>query len=276
MVHRRALPFALLLTLVVGACGRTPAPPLAELVKAEGPVDRQPGTAQAAWTGAAIGTGFLIGDAARTADGGAQLALAGGQATIAMLPRTILRFGRGKGNASKLAVETGAIDLAGSGSYALDIGDLKLTNNARVHVTANGKGASTLELTLGDAQVTSSSGQTIELALGTTIDLALDLPATADAGVARADAVADAELEIDAAPPAVGAATIAVTGKKAEILDANATWRPVPEGVTTIARGARLRIGAGTTATVTAGGATLELGSGAKFAIAQDDTITIE
>jgi hypothetical protein len=63
---------------------------LAELTKADGPVDKQQGSQP--WGGAPVGTEFFFGDAARTGDGGAQLEVAGG-AQIAMQKHTVLRFG---------------------------------------------------------------------------------------------------------------------------------------------------------------------------------------
>ncbi|MBA2539150.1 MAG: hypothetical protein H0V17_05900, partial [Deltaproteobacteria bacterium] len=57
------------------ACSKKSA--IATLDKADGPIDRQPAGASP-WAGAPVGTGFFLGDAARTADGGAQLTLAGG------------------------------------------------------------------------------------------------------------------------------------------------------------------------------------------------------
>ena len=44
---------------------------IAELTQADGPVERQEGAAD--WKPAAIGTEYVIGDAARTAEGSAQL-----------------------------------------------------------------------------------------------------------------------------------------------------------------------------------------------------------
>ena len=72
-----------------GACSHKVAA-LAELTKADGPVERQ-ADAQGAWAGAPVGAKFYLGDAVRTADGGAELLLAGA-ARIAMQPHTVLRF----------------------------------------------------------------------------------------------------------------------------------------------------------------------------------------
>ena len=80
-----------------------------------------------------VGARFYVGDAARTADGAAYLAVLG-SAKITMQPHTVLRFG-GQAGEGKIAVELGAIDLSGTGSYGLDIGDVRLSKGS-VRVTA--------------------------------------------------------------------------------------------------------------------------------------------
>ena len=55
------------------ACGGHKKPSIAELTKADGPVERQEGSPSAAWVGAAVGAQFYLGDAVRTADGAAEL-----------------------------------------------------------------------------------------------------------------------------------------------------------------------------------------------------------
>src|SRR5687767_11911115 len=78
---------------------------IAKLATADGPVQREEGGGP--WSAAPIGTGFYLGDAARTAAGGAELVVVGG-AKLAMQPHTVLRFG-GKARDRRMAVETGAV-----------------------------------------------------------------------------------------------------------------------------------------------------------------------
>ena len=253
---------------MLAACGGKHG--IAELKKADGPIDRQ--EEQSAWKAAEIGAQFYLGDAARTADGGAQLQISG--AMIAMQPHTILRFG-GTGEQSKISVELGAVDLTGNGNYGLDIGDVKLSKNGTVRITAHGKGqAETAELTVGEAQLVKPGGQTIDLIVGAAIELGGDAKPPVDAGVAAVDAGA-------VAPDAAGAVasgdtTVEITGKKAEILDAGATiWKPLPAGAGAFAKGSKIRLGLGTTARVTGGALTIELASGARAA--NDDAgLTVE
>src|SRR4051812_48377073 len=81
------------------ACGGKKKGGIAELTKAEGPVERQPGVGT--WQGATIGTRFYLGDGARTADGAAQITLTGGQ-VLEMQPHTMLRFGPGANNSTNI------------------------------------------------------------------------------------------------------------------------------------------------------------------------------
>ncbi len=241
---------------------------IAELKKADGPVERQ--EAQAAWKGIEVGAQFYLGDAARTADGGALLDITG--AVIAMQPHTILRFG-GSSDATKISVELGAVDLTGNGNYGLDIGDVKLSKNGTLRITAHGKGqAETAELTVGEAQLIKPGGQAIDLIVGDAIALGDgDKPSGVDAGVA-----------VDAAPPdaaviASGDATVEVTGKKAELQEPGATiWKPLPAGAGAFAKGAKIRLGAGTTAKLTSGPTTLEISTGSRALLGDDMVFAVE
>ena len=269
---RNGLGLLSLVAAVSCGCGKQPAA-IAELAKAKGPVDRQQGASD--WVQAAIGTKFFFGDAARTADGSAMLEVAAG-AQIAMQPHTILRFG-GKPDRQQIAVELGAIDLTGTGSFGLDIGDVKLSKGT-VRITAKGKGEGTIELTLGDAQVTSVGGETIALVLGKVVDLGLGevvVTTVRDAGVADAP-LADAP--IDAPEVASGDdATIEVIGKRAEIqAPGEKSWRPLPAGAGQLAKGAKVRMGAGTSATLISKGLTLEMAGGSRAVLGEDLSFAVE
>jgi hypothetical protein len=105
--------YACLVAALLCACSKK-LTPIAELTKAEGPVEREDasGTRKAA----ALGTKYFIGDAAHTAESLATLQIGGaGGAQIRMQRKTTLRFG-GRLGESKIAVEGGAIDLSGTGS----------------------------------------------------------------------------------------------------------------------------------------------------------------
>ncbi len=263
---------ALLTLLLLLACGNKKTS-IAELRKLDGPVDRQEG--KGAWKGAKVGTKFYLDDAARTADGGAQLEVVG-NALIAMQPHTILRFGGTQKN-NKIAVELGTIELTGTGSYGFDLGDVRLSRNGTVRITANPGGKPKVELTLGEAQVSTLQGQTIDLVVGTPIEVGLETVAVTpvvDAGVPDAAPPADAA-EPDAAPVSDGAA-LEVTGKKAEVLMPGETKWTTVDGTSSLPKGAKLRVGSGSTAKLTSQGTTLELAGGSRVAIGDNEELVIE
>jgi hypothetical protein len=258
-------------SVVSGACGGKKSPAIAELTKADGPVEKQ--ASEAPWAGASVGTKFFIGDAARTADGSAQLEVTGG-AQIAMQPHTVLRFGGKQGN-SKIAVELGAIDLSGTGSYGLDVGDVRLSKGT-LRITAKGKGQSSVELTIGDAQVSDINGNTIDLVIGQIVDLTMDVEVKSiDAGVG--DAPVDAPIDASEVVASTTEALVEVTGKKAEIqLAGEKDWKPLPAGAGVLPKGAKLRLGGGTTAKVTARGTTLDMGGGSRMTLSDDLSFVID
>lgn len=264
----RALAIIVVMIAGCGMCG-SKQQEIAKLEKADGPVDRQT-AGESAWAGAEVGTKYFLGDAARTAEGGAELSLAGG-AQIGMQKHTVLRFG-GKGGQSRIAVELGSIDLSG-GDLDLDVGAVKVGKNGRVRITARGDGKADIKLTLGDAQITSLGGVTTTLELDKNLELTTEVTAVpvADAGVP--DAPPDAAAE-PPKPVATGA-TIDVTGKKGEMLIAGETkWAPLPEGSSELPKGAKIRIGGGTSAKLTAGGTSLAIAGGSRATFT--DTISLE
>lgn len=238
---------------------------IAELTAAEGPVERQEGNG--AWTGADIGTKYYLGDAARTADGGADLKLAGA-ALIKMDKYTVLRFGGGTNGAAKIAVELGAIELRGAGKYGLDVGDVNVKDNGAVRITAKGQGKSTIELLVGDAELASIDGSIVELEIGQVIDLGIGEVKVIDAGVVPIDAPVDAPVQDG---------TIEVKGDKAEILLAGETkWQPLPEGSAKLEKGSSIRLGKRTSAKVIANGVTLALGGSSRMSVGKELELGLE
>lgn len=250
------------------ACGDQKSQGIAELTKADGPVDRQVGAQT--WTSAKVGTHYFFGDAARTADGAAQLRISGGKALIAMQPHTILRFG-GKDGSRKIALELGAIDVSGDGLIGFSDADVRLTGGT-VRLTSKGNGKTDIELTLGTAEVTSTSGQRLELTVGSVVsfgDFDVAVTNVRDAGVPG--------VALDAAVLVADGGTYDVTGKKAEIQAVGATtWAPLPEGQGVLQPGSKLRLGMGTTARIVARGTTLELGGGTRMTLTEQSMMLLE
>ena len=187
-----------------------------------------------------------------------------------MQPKTIIRFG-GKSGSSKMVVEAGEIDLSGSGTYQLEIGDVKLGNNGTVRISAKG----TIELSIGNAQVAMADGKTIDLKIGKAIEIGDVVVKTVpvDAGV-PIDAPAVAEAPPDAAP-ITGDNVVTITGLKGEVLPpGEKTWKALVAGDNPIGKGSKIRTGPGTTAKLVDGALTLELSGGARAGI--DDRLSLE
>ena len=248
--------------------------PIAELVKVEdkGGVERQQGSGT--WTVAQVGARYFIGDAARTGDQPAQLRVAG-TALIVMQGNTTLRFSGTEG-AAKISVEAGAIELSGAGSFGLDIGEVTLSRDGKVRITAQGNGHATIELTLGGGKVRAASGEAFDLTLNRPVDVGKDAVVPMDAGVPDAP-VPVADAAIDAELAGAGDATIAVTGRRAEVQAPGTTgWRPLAPGMTSLAPGSAVRLGTATTAKLTAGGVALELAGGSRVRLDDHLAITLE
>ena len=266
---------------VLVACHKKPAA-IAELTASDGLVERQAQVATAPWAAAPLATQFFLGDAARTAESTATLTIGGGNgAKLLMQHRTVVRFG-GKPGEDRISVELGVVELAGTGDYALDVGEVVLGDHGQVRITAKGDGHSSVELTVGSARV-AANGQSYDLTIGAALDVGREGVVPGDAGVPRDAGV---PVPIDAGAPApdagvaietAGDATLEVTGKRAEQLaPGTTTWKPVPEGTATIGRATAVRLGPGTTAKLVASGTTVDLSAGARVKLADDLSIAIE
>lgn len=221
------------------------------------------------WQVAEIGAKYFLGDAARTAESTALLEVAGGGATLAMQPHTVLRFGK-KGGDRRLVVEAGAVDLTGNGSYGLQIGEVRL-GNGTVRIAA-GAGKNTIELRVGEAQLATASGTEV-LHVGIRNELGvgpISVVPTVDAGVPDSAAAPP--------PPPVEPERVALvfTGRVEADRPSEPGWRALAPGTAQLEAGAKVRLGRGATAKLTARGTTLELGGGASAAIADDLAFSLE
>jgi len=272
-MRSRAATIVVLAAFAVGCKKKAPA--IAELTKADGPVERQQGDTE--WTGAEIGTEYFIGDAARTGDGGGAQLMVVGNAQIAMQPSTVLRFAGTEG-ANRISVEHGAIDLTGTGTYKLDMGDINLSRNGTVRITAVGKGQSSLELTLGEGQVT-HDGETRDLVIGKAVEL-MDLKVSSnkpDAGVPDAGVPDAAVAAIDAGVDTANTIAVDITGGRAETqAPGDKDWKKLAAGSGSLDKGMKLRLGPGTTAKLTADNAALELTAGSKATVNDELGLAID
>ncbi len=246
------------------ACGGKKGNAIAELKKADGAIERQQG--EGAWAAVKVGQLYYIGDAARTADAPAELQITGGGATITMQPHTVLRFGGKDGN-SKIAVELGAIDLAGNGLVGLDIGDVRL-KSGRVRVTSKGQGAQ-LSLEMGDASVSPLKGEAFDMVIGSIVDLNPDeVTVTSVPDAAVADAAVDAPIDAAATSPDV--ATLVAEGKKVEmLLPGEKKWTAVQPGQLVLTPDSKVRVGKGSSAKITAKGVVLDMAGGSSMTLGE-------
>jgi hypothetical protein len=239
-----------------GACRDQPAA-LAELVQAEGPVERAAAGETAAgggdaWRPASLGARFYLGDSARTGTGAAQLQLAG-SSRLDMTPHTVLRFGRrgDKATEQRLAVELGTIEIAGGGAFQFDVGEISVEQNGGVRISA-GKAGSRVELLVGRASIRPTGGELTPLAPGVAVDFSdIEIRSVPDA--TRGDAGPVAAPDAAAAPDAPGAdaaaaAAVAVetTGTTEVRAAADQPWQPLPGGARTVELGTQLRVKSGT------------------------------
>ncbi len=216
---QRILVLFVAIACALGACGGKKKAGIAELTKASGAVERQAGIG--AWAGSPVGTRFFLGDAARTADGSAQITLVGSQ-VLEMQPHTVLRFGPGKNNATNVKVEVGAVDIINSSQISLEIGNVNVAPGGKVRITA-----SDVELLIGRAQL-----QGIELVIGKPVGIEIGTVQVVDAAV---------EVPPDAAVTSHDV-SYDITGKGIEIQGPNdKAWAPV-DGKGTISVGAKLRV----------------------------------
>ena len=216
-----------------------------------------------------VGDQFFLGDAARTGDGTAVLRLAN-TAQIEMQPHSVLRFG-GQGGGT-IAVELGSVVLSG-GDVNLDIGAVKVGKDGRIRITANGKGGE-FKLENGDATFVAKNGSQTKLELGQAFvpDISNVVISTGRCRRRRRRARRPMRRRRCATD-----STIDVNGKHAEVLPAGEKkWQAVPEGPSTFAKGTKIRLGNGTTATAVASGTTLDLSSGTRVSLSDDDVLALE
>jgi hypothetical protein len=267
---------------LVAACGKHDA--VATLASANGPVERQPG--EGAWAAAAVGAEFFLGDAARTGDGGAELDVSGG-AEIAMQPHTILRFGKAKGK-RQIAVESGSIDLSGTGNYQLGASDVTLTKKGAVRVTA-ARGGTEVELVLGEGRLTSAGGESFDLELGSTVALAgSGAGSGGGSGAIATTPLRDAGAEVPAPdagsgsaapkippPPTPGTATVVAKGRVSMKPPGATAFAPLPPSGE-VPPGATVRVEPGASATLTSGPLALALAAGARATIDPSGAVVLD
>ena len=190
----------------------------------------------------------------------------------------------------QLTVELGSIELAGSGAYQLDIGEISVERNGGVRISAGDDG-SRVQLLVGRASIRTSGGQVQALQEGAALELSdlqirglgvdagrppdrpgpdAAVPDAGGAGGAGADAL-------------VATVAVAVTGKGAEVRptaaadgkEDSARWRALGAGTTALEPGSTVRVRSGGALTLDNGKITLEVASGGVVAIGPDRSLSL-
>jgi hypothetical protein len=273
--RRLFLPATLVALVTAAACKDDPSP-IAVLQETSPGTEKE--TGDGPWAAAAVGVKFFRGDAVRTGDGTALLAL-DKTAALRVQPHSLIRFGERSGKSS-IDVELGAATLEGTGGkYQLKLGDLTLDGQSQVRITA-GEGGNKLELVLGKATL-DQNGQVTAMETGAAYELGLG-----DTTVARMDAAPpppDAAPAVDAAmvdaappPPAPETVSLVITGKNATYLPEGERKRlKMPAGDSALPAGTRLYLGKKTTAKASRPGVTLSLPPQASLTIGGEPMMAV-
>jgi hypothetical protein len=240
------------------ACGAGDRPAIATLAELAGVVESQHGSEAAAWTAAARGERYHVGDAVRTSGGATATLRLGRGGELRLDPDTVVRFQKTAGDKGSLDldVEAGAIEIEADEApvaFTTGVGEARVERGGAVRVSAR-EGETRLEVLIGSVVLEDSAG--VERTLGAGQELVIDVggaiieeegapPAARDAAVAAAPTTPDA------APAAASTLSVEVTGEGATVQDGE-TWSPLASGP--VAAGSRVKVPAGTTIAVSRGG----------------------
>jgi hypothetical protein len=256
--------------VALGACGGGKSSTIAELVKADGPIDRA--EIKDDWKPAKPGTTFALGDAARTGDGGAQLKLLD-TAQLGLQPNTILRFA-GTHDRIRLLFEAGGGKLRGAGEYALSVGSVKLDDRGELQITSSG-----IKLLAGNAtRDVDGAVSNLKLDQEVALDVTVSKVHLVDAGVPDAAPPPDAaepppDAGVDAAPDAT---VEVVSGLHVETLAPGETkWKKL-DGKAKLATGTAVRTGDKSRARLVGAGTSVELGANSRAIVKDGYVVSVE
>ncbi len=211
---------------------------VAELTSVVGRVEADDAADPVAFTPAAVGRRFVIGEAIRTdAQASADLALAGG-GTLHVDPDSVVRFARDASSLDRVDVEQGSstIEAPSDAPIAVEtvFGTAHLDARTRTRI---GPRQGRFEVVVGHATVERAGASVVDLAVGTAVDQrGAAAPAFAAAAAAGAAAAVAASRTID------------VRGTGGQVLVQGATeYAQLSEGRSQVAAGSTLRTDHGTT-----------------------------
>ena len=215
---------------------------VAELTSASGRVEADDAVEPVAFTPAAVGRRFVIGEAIRTdARASADLSLAGG-GTLHVDPDSVVRFARDASSLDRVEVEQGSstIEAPSDAPIAVEtvFGTAHLDARSRTRI---GPREGRFEVVVGHATVERAGAPVVDLAVGTAVDQR-GAPAPAFAATTAAGAAAAA------AAAAAASRTIDVHGPGGQVLVHGATeYAQLSQGRSQVAAGSTLRTDHGTT-----------------------------
>jgi hypothetical protein len=244
---------ALLAATSLAACECGDSTSLATLARSSGTVARQPKGHR--WASASIGDRFVVGDAVRTgARSRADLEMARG-AGLRLSERTTVRFARSRGAGSRLrfSVETGQTEVeAGDEDLWIEgeLGAVRIERSSRVRLTA-GRGIE-VEVLTGAAMIDRQEGPDQTLQAGQHGDLAMT-PTAPLSTSAQTVGSGTESTRASGAPVAGGIRVDVQAGEGAIRAAGQGTYQGLSPGVTSVAAGSILRLGASGRATVRRG-----------------------
>lgn len=219
---------------------------IAELLEAQGQVERDWSKEVGAWKAAEVGATFGFGDGVRAhAASGAKLSLQG-NASLRLTPNTSIRFLKeASGGAIGLDVELGQaiFETTGSGlKVATSLGALVIDPNSQVTMRRDGDQIR-FEVSLGRLRFDAVDGGGTGVDAGSSIEVSLEgaVLEPVDAGAA---VDAEAPEQDDADDQAEITAT--TTGPNASQRVSGGDWTKLAEGKTTMKAGAGVKVGANT------------------------------
>jgi ferric-dicitrate binding protein FerR (iron transport regulator) len=279
-VFRRALRLlCVLAALNLCACQDEP-PPVAKLETTSGKVDRDFAGKVGAFSLAALGDEFGIGDGIRTSKASSAALRLGDGSGLSLDEATLVRFlERPSGSKrQRMDVEMGQAVLT-AGSKPLDIetafGTAVIQPNSKVVLTRSKEGVR-FEVAIGSA-VLDLKGQKTELATGSKIEVGMDLAVIEQSGPGAPAA--------SSAAPAASAAPVPVdSGIKAEISGEGARVKPpgatafekLPPGEAALQPGSVLELSGGTSARVRSGGEETALSGPGQFVVGASDATSVQ
>jgi ferric-dicitrate binding protein FerR (iron transport regulator) len=253
--------------------------PLAELEQTQGQVDRDFSAKPRAWSPAAVGATFTVGDAVRTRSQAAATLVLDDASRVKLDESTVLRFlaRRPGADEQRLEVETGqaVVEAAGDGlAIRTQFGLAQIEGGTKLRLRRSDQGLR-LDVDVGLAVIETPQGkqelkpgQGIEVGIGEAV-IERSPPAATRAPAPSASAALP--------EPSSGEITAEITGAGASVQAPGKTaFSALKPGMTQVAAGTNLRLSRGGSARVQRGNQIAQLQGAGQFVIGASDTVLVE